>query len=115
MLLVLAIWLLCGIGAASIAQGRGASGCLWFGLGVLLGPLGLALAFTAGSQKECPHCRKKIHPEATKCPFCQSALEPSAPALVAAEVQVAQYCRNCGRPLLAGGRRCVSGGQPCAG
>lgn len=109
MLLVLAIWLLCGIGAASIAQGRGASGCLWFGIGVLLGPLGLALAFTAGSQKECPHCRKKIHPGATKCPFCQSSLENAAVAPVVPRPQASDYCRNCGRPLLAGGQICVCG------
>ena len=32
------LWVVCGIGAAVVASNRGASGCLWFGLGVLLHP-----------------------------------------------------------------------------
>ena len=66
------IWLVCGIAAAFVAQNRGASGCLWFGLGVLFGPFGLAFAFIAGADRSCPSCRKPIHPDATKCPYCQT-------------------------------------------
>jgi hypothetical protein len=43
MVLAIVVWIFCGIGAAFVAQSRGASGCLWFGLGVLLGLFGLAL------------------------------------------------------------------------
>jgi hypothetical protein len=73
------IWIVCGIASAVIASNRGASGCLWFGLGVLLGPIGLAASFVSGKgQRPCPFCRKNIHAEATKCPYCQSTM----PAIV---------------------------------
>jgi hypothetical protein len=71
------IWIFCGIGAALVAQSRGASGCLWFGLGVLLGPFGLAFAFASGTDRKCPHCRERVHPEATRCPKCQADLASS--------------------------------------
>ena len=66
------IWILCGIGAGFVAINRGASGYLWFALGFLFGPFGLAVAFMAGKQATCGACRKRIHPEATKCPYCQT-------------------------------------------
>jgi hypothetical protein len=72
--IALLIWLVCGIAAAIIASNRGANGCLWFGLGFLFGPFGLAFSFGAGSGRQCPACRKNIHAEATKCPYCQSEL-----------------------------------------
>jgi len=67
------IWILFGIGAAIIANSRGASGCLWFGLGVLLGPFALLFALFTGG-KTCPACKSKIHKDATKCPKCQTEL-----------------------------------------
>jgi hypothetical protein len=72
----LIVWIFCGIGATFVASGRGANGCLWFGLGFLFGPLGLAASFMAGSSTECPSCRKRIHPEAQRCPHCQTNLAP---------------------------------------
>ena len=72
--LAIALWIFCGIGAAFVAQSRGADGCLWFGLGVLLGPFGLAFAFASGTDRKCPHCRERIHPDATRCPKCQADL-----------------------------------------
>jgi hypothetical protein len=68
------IWIFCGIGSAFVASSRGGNGCLWFGLGFILGPFGLAFSFLSGSDSQCPFCRKRIHPQATKCPYCQSAL-----------------------------------------
>jgi hypothetical protein len=70
--LAILIWVLCGIGAALVAQNRGANGCLWFALGVLFGPFGFAFAFTSGSDRSCPACKKRIHLDASKCPFCQT-------------------------------------------
>src|SRR5437879_4630837 len=72
--IVVVVWIFCGIAAAFIAQNRGASGCLWFGLGVLFGPFGLAFAFAAGKDRSCPACKKRIHPDATKCQNCQTDL-----------------------------------------
>ena len=44
-------WLLCGIAAAFIAAKKGGGGCLWFVLGILLGPIALVMAFAAGPKK----------------------------------------------------------------
>ncbi len=67
-----AIWLVCGIAAAVVASNRGANGCLWFGLGLLFGPIGLALAFANG--RRCPHCASRISTKALVCPHCQRPL-----------------------------------------
>jgi hypothetical protein len=74
MAVVVLLWVVCGIAAAFIALGRGANGLLWFVLGVLLGPIGLALSFRAGETTNCPHCRSEIPAQASRCPKCQSDL-----------------------------------------
>lgn len=74
--ILLLLWIVCGFFAAVVASNRGASGCLWFGLGVLLGPIGLALSFVAGDTKTCPHCQSQIPAKATRCPKCQADLNP---------------------------------------
>src|ERR1035441_3752357 len=71
------VWIFCGIGAAFVAQSRGASAGLLFVLGVLFGPLGLAFAFASGTDRKCPHCHERVHPEATRCPKCQADLSSS--------------------------------------
>lgn len=68
----LVIWLLFGICAAIVATNRGANGCLWFGLGVVLGPIGFALAFTTGAK--CPKCASRISEAAKVCPNCGHAI-----------------------------------------
>jgi len=74
----LLIWIICGIAAGIVGTQRGANGCLWFGLGFLLGPIGLAVSFTASPDRQCQFCFKPVHPKATKCPYCQSTLPPVA-------------------------------------
>ncbi len=72
------IWLLFGICAAIVASNRGTNGCLWFGIGVLLGPIGFALAFTTGAK--CPKCASQISKEAKVCPNCGLEVEhPTGP------------------------------------
>ena len=39
------IWLMCGILAMVLGNARGGSGCAWFLIGVILGPLGVLMAF----------------------------------------------------------------------
>lgn len=112
MLELLAIWILCGVAAGMVAESRGADyGRLWFFVGVILGPLGVALAFLAGSPKICPYCKKRIHPEANKCAFCQTNLVVAISALPDGSSEDAFYCRRCGRPWLAGGQPCVCGAE----
>src|ERR1017187_2365484 len=76
--LVIVDWNFYGNRADLIEPNRGANGCLWFGLGVLLGPFGLAFAFASGTDRRCPHCRERVHPEATRCPKCQADLASSS-------------------------------------
>lgn len=47
LLLLVGVWLLFGIAALVVANSRGLKGPSWFLLGLLLGPLGLLLAFTS--------------------------------------------------------------------
>jgi hypothetical protein len=63
-----------------VASGKGANGCLWFGLGVLFGPFGLLFSFFAGGQK-CPYCKKGIHSDAIVCPYCQRDLKNTKPKI----------------------------------
>ncbi len=72
MLALLTFWILCGLISTYIATSRGSNGCLWFVLGVLLGPVALVLALFEGSQ--CPYCRSLIHAKAVVCPKCQREL-----------------------------------------
>ena len=50
--LIIIFWIACGIGAAFIANSKGASGCLWFGIGIVLGPIGLLMAMFSGSKQD---------------------------------------------------------------
>ena len=69
---VVTVWILFGTAAAVVASNRGESGCLWFILGMLLGPIGFALAFTGGRQ--CPDCASRISKQAKICPQCRTSL-----------------------------------------
>jgi Double zinc ribbon len=93
-------WLIFGVCAAVVASNRGESGCLWFGFGVLLGPIGWALAFTQG--KSCPQCGSKISLSAKICPSCRTGLSP--PRVSTTE----RWCSNCGRWLDPGDLACRS-------
>jgi hypothetical protein len=52
---------------------------LWFGLGVLLGPIGFALAFTTGSR--CEKCGSKISSKAEICPNCGHEMRAPRPSI----------------------------------
>ncbi len=56
--------------AATIGErkGRAIIGAL---LGLFLGPLGVAITWgMTGNRVPCPHCRERIHRDATACPHC---------------------------------------------
>ena len=70
------VWIAFGTASAITAINRGEGGCGWFIAGVVLGPIGLILAFYTG--KKCPDCASRISKEAKVCPKCRARL-PKAP------------------------------------
>ncbi len=84
----LVIWLVCGIIAAVIAMNKGRSGCGWFLVGVLLGPLGIILALVVSEDKTEVEKRNMQSGEMKKCPFCAELV-----------LKEAVVCKHCGRSL----------------
>lgn len=83
----LGIWILFGCVAAVIANGKGRSGCGWFILGCLLGPISLIVAAlpstvtgiappTPETHVKCPDCREFVLRDAKVCKHCGCKLVP---------------------------------------
>ena len=84
------LWMACGLAASLIAASKARSGCGWFVLGILFGPLAiLAIAVAspdseaavrAGLQsrklRRCPTCAEVVQMSARKCRHCASELPP---------------------------------------
>jgi hypothetical protein len=82
--MLLGIWLFCGLVSSVVAINKGRSGCGWFTLGIVLGPLGFGLALIAGpnraaldehalkagDMKMCPYCAELVDTGVATCPHC---------------------------------------------
>lgn len=44
LLIVILIWIGCGVATAVIARNKGRNGCIWFAIGIVLGIIGLVIA-----------------------------------------------------------------------
>jgi len=97
--IVIAVWIICGIGAGAIASSKGRSGCGWLILGFFLGPLGLIISAgmsnekqtaalarlqqtqsaTVGELRACTVCAEQIQRAAVKCRFCGTDITPLPP------------------------------------
>jgi uncharacterized C2H2 Zn-finger protein len=102
-------WLLFGVVSAVVARKKGRSGCVWFGLGVLLGPFGLLLAFAASPGegqviapseppsplKKCPSCGELMRQDEARCRSCD---EKAASARKVPSGSGTEYwtCPRCG-------------------
>jgi len=74
MMIIIGGWLLCGLIAAFIGEGKG-HGCAALIIGSVLGPIGLLIVILMPGE-ECPYCRGSVRPGATVCPHCQRAIAP---------------------------------------
>ncbi len=113
------IWLIFGVISAIIANNKGRSGCGWFIVGVLLGPIGIILALVVskdddritrdvidrGDMKACPHCQELVKVEASKCKHCGSVLSDNQ------VYSQSKYCTYCGKVIDPGNKYCGSCGQ----
>lgn len=113
------VWIICGAICAMIAGAKGRSGAAFFLLGLLLGPIGVLLAFctpanqvavehnrlSTGAERKCPYCAELVKTEAIRCKHCSADLEPIPEPAVATPVkpsdpfdtsQFTNKCKKCG-------------------
>jgi uncharacterized membrane protein YhdT len=50
-LVLLALWIVCAVVTVHIASNKGRSGCLWFFLSVLFGPVALLVVAAIGEER----------------------------------------------------------------
>ncbi|MCP9755114.1 zinc ribbon domain-containing protein [Lacihabitans sp. CCS-44] len=79
------IWICLGIVGAMISSGKGNSGCFGFILGIVLGPIGLLIAFFSSDNQNAKNIRNG---DTKKCPYCAEFVKPAA-----------LICKHCGRDL----------------
>jgi predicted amidophosphoribosyltransferase len=107
---ILLIWLVFGFAAMAVAISRGGNGFLWLCLGVLLGPLGLAMAFLSGDRNTtCRFCRSRISDSAVRCPKCQADLREQT---IEEVVSKGKFCGECGASIPLRHHFCGSCGAP---
>lgn len=95
-IVIVTVWLACGIGAAAIAHSKGRNGLVWLLLGLLIGPFALLIVGFMG-----PAWHQSVHNESmaqttwmddmeerVRCPFCAEWIMPEA-----------KICRFCGHDI----------------
>ena len=102
LLILFMLWPVFGIGAAAVASARGSSGCAWFGLGMILGPLGLALAFLVP-----PRTAPTAAPVSTSQTILSDGTDLRAPSdSPPPQAPTTKICPFCAEPIQAAARKC---------
>src|ERR1700736_3834687 len=77
---VIIIWLICAAWGAQLASSRGGQAVGGGIAGLIFGPLGVLYVWWTTRPEQsytvCPHCRERIHPEASICPHCRLRVAP---------------------------------------
>ena len=89
---VVIFWIICGIGAAVIAENKNRSSCGWGIAGFVFGPLMLlVIGFISPLEdqvqmKKCPYCAERIQIDAIICRYCNSTIPSRRAALLSSNL-----------------------------
>jgi hypothetical protein len=99
-MVLIIVWIIFGIIASSVANGKGHSGIGFFFYGVFLGPIAvihalllqqnskggvgpianhISVPFDTKTRRDCPFCAESIKIEAKVCRYCQRDVPPHEP------------------------------------
>ena len=122
---LIGLWIICGI-IGSVIGSQKEAGVTGFWLGLLLGPIGIAIALGVDGRPCCPNCGTRLNGHPAQCPQCQTRFiewynkairKISPPAYTTPSItppnpnllpcpdcgnqisRLAQACPKCGRPM----------------
>jgi ssDNA-binding Zn-finger/Zn-ribbon topoisomerase 1 len=129
LIVLILLWIACGYIGKKIANQKEA-GDTGFWLGVLLGPIGIAIALGLDDRSCCPTCGTRLNARPAQCPQCQTRFKwsnegktceffpPAGTAPAAAARSAAAHnsnllpCPDCGNQISRLAQACPKCGRP---